>query len=77
MIRLPLDRDLESQFRRLAVRYPGLLSSRASCSEIHSLGILDDDPGVRPAEHVFVGEKALWFEITDDFPQHEKLPLGI
>ena len=41
------------------------------------LGILDDDPGVRPAEHVFVSEKLPWFEITDDLPQHEKLPTSI
>jgi hypothetical protein len=33
------------------------------------LGTLDDDPGVRPSAHVFVGSKAPWFEITDDLPQ--------
>jgi hypothetical protein len=38
------------------------------------LGILDDDPAVRPACHVFVGSKAPWFEITDDLPQHEEYP---
>jgi hypothetical protein len=38
------------------------------------LGILDDDPDVRPAEHVFVSEKASWFAITDDLPQHQKVP---
>ncbi len=32
-------------------------------------GTLDDDPGVRPAAHVFVDSKAPWFEITDDLPQ--------
>jgi len=40
------------------------------------LGILDDDPGVRPSEHVFVSEKASWFAITDDLPQHQKVPAG-
>ena len=30
------------------------------------LGSLDDDPGVRPSAHVYVGSKAPWFEITDD-----------
>lgn len=35
-----------------------------------ALGSLDSDPGVRPAEHVFVGSKAPWFEITDLLPQH-------
>jgi hypothetical protein len=34
-----------------------------------SLGTLDDDPGVRPSAHIFVGSKAPWFEITDGLPQ--------
>ena len=34
-------------------------------------GLLDDDPGVRPALHMFVGSKAPWWEITDDAPQFE------
>jgi hypothetical protein len=29
------------------------------------MGTLDDDPGIRPQFHVFVGSKASWFEITD------------
>lgn len=41
------------------------------------LGILDDDPGVRPAEHVFVGEKAPWLDLTDDLPKHLTLPPGV
>lgn len=39
-----------------------------------ALGTLDDDPGVRPKVHVFVGSKAPWFEITDDLPQFPELP---
>jgi hypothetical protein len=35
-----------------------------------ALGTLDDDPGVRPRDHIFVGSKAPWYEITDDLPQH-------
>ena len=35
-------------------------------------GLLDDDPGVRPALHMFVGSKAPWWEITDKAPQFEK-----
>jgi len=38
------------------------------------LGALDDDPGVKPARHVFVAFKAPWFEITDTLPQHPELP---
>jgi hypothetical protein len=36
-----------------------------------ALGVLDDDPGVRPAAHIYVGSKAPWYEITDAFPRHE------
>jgi hypothetical protein len=38
-----------------------------------AMGSLVDDPGIRPAEHIFVGSKAPWFEITDDLPQAEEL----
>ena len=34
-------------------------------------GSLDDDVGVQPQRHIFVGSKAPWFEITDDLPQFE------
>lgn len=37
-----------------------------------ALGSLVDPPGIRPTEHIFVGSKAPWFEITDDLPQHEE-----
>ena len=35
-------------------------------------GLLDDDPGVKPALHMFVDSKAPWWEITDDAPQFEE-----
>jgi len=58
--------------------YRGLANNPGAIAEFGiPLGILDDDPGIRPAEHVFVGEKLSWFEITDDLPQHEKLPPGV
>lgn len=34
-------------------------------------GLLDDDPGMRPACHEFVGSRAPWWEIADDLPQFE------
>ena len=34
------------------------------------MGALDDDPGIRPQFHIFVGSKAPWFDIADDLPQH-------
>ena len=33
-------------------------------------GSLDDDPGVRPAYHIFVGSKAAWEEISDALPRY-------
>jgi hypothetical protein len=35
-----------------------------------ALGTLDDDPGVRPERHIYVDSKAVWFDISDDLPQH-------
>ncbi|MFZ1879378.1 MAG: GFA family protein [Gaiellaceae bacterium] len=37
-----------------------------------ALGSLADEPAIRPSEHIFVGSKAPWFEITDDLPQSEE-----
>jgi hypothetical protein len=37
-----------------------------------AMGSLTDAPGIRPTEHIFVGSKAPWFEITDDLPQAEE-----
>jgi hypothetical protein len=36
------------------------------------LGSLDEDPGLRARVHVFAGDKAPWYEITDALPQFEK-----
>jgi hypothetical protein len=38
------------------------------------LGALDDDPGVKPAVHVYVASKAPWHDITDTLPQFAELP---
>lgn len=37
-------------------------------------GSLDDDPGLHPQAHIFVGSKAPWFDIADDLPQHAEYP---
>jgi hypothetical protein len=37
-----------------------------------AMGSLVDAPSIRPSEHIFVGSKAPWFEITDDLPQNEE-----
>jgi hypothetical protein len=39
-----------------------------------AMGSLVDPPSIRPTEHIFVGSKAPWFEITDDLPQFDELP---
>jgi hypothetical protein len=35
-------------------------------------GLFDDDPGARPALHIFVGSKAPWWSINDDLPQFDE-----
>lgn len=37
-----------------------------------ALGTVDGDPGIRPSEHMFVGSKAVWYDISDDLPQHKE-----
>jgi hypothetical protein len=37
-----------------------------------AMGSLVDDPTIRPTDHIFVGSKAPWFEITDELPQAEE-----
>lgn len=41
------------------------------------LGTVDGDPRVRPREHIFVGSRASWYEITDALPQHLEWPPGM
>src|SRR5215210_4605866 len=41
-----------------------------------ALGSLADAPSIRPSEHIFVGSKAPWDEITDDLPQNEEYWCG-
>ncbi len=39
------------------------------------LGLVNEDPGLRPRVHVWVGAKAAWYEIADSLPQlREGLP---
>ncbi len=39
-----------------------------------ALGTLEGEPGIRPSAHIFVGSKAVWFEITDGLPQYDRFP---
>ena len=36
-----------------------------------TLGTLEDAPSIRPTAHIFVGDKAPWYQITDLLPQYE------
>ena len=38
------------------------------------MGGLDDDPGVKPRDHIFTAYKAGWHEITGDLPRFEEGP---
>ena len=38
------------------------------------LGLFDDDPGRMIEEHIFVGSKAPWYEISDKAPAHHDWP---
>jgi len=38
------------------------------------MGSLDDDPGIRPQAHIFVGSMAPWYQITDKLPQYAEYP---
>ena len=38
-----------------------------------AMGSLVDEPLIRPSEHIYVGSKAPWFEITDELPQNDEL----
>ena len=39
-----------------------------------TLGTVEGDPGIRPESHIFVGSRAMWYEINDDLPQFEERP---
>jgi hypothetical protein len=38
------------------------------------MGTLEDDPGVKPSSHMFVGSKAPWYDIADKQPQFKEFP---
>lgn len=39
-------------------------------------GGFDDDPGVKPTRHIYVDDKAKWYDITDDLPAFGEEPSG-
>ena len=39
-----------------------------------AMGTLQDEPSIRPSQHIFVGSKAQWHSIADDLPQFDEFP---
>ncbi|MGF7146504.1 hypothetical protein FHS96_000113 [Sphingomonas zeicaulis] len=39
-----------------------------------TMGTLIDAPSIRPQMHIFVKDKAVWFEIVDDLPRFDGFP---
>jgi hypothetical protein len=65
--------DAGNNHTRCAVCGSLLYSVVRDGSWVHvALGSLADAPSIRPTEHIFVGSKAPWFEITDELPQREE-----
>jgi hypothetical protein len=65
--------DADNNHTRCGVCGSLLYSVVRDGSYVHvALGSLADAPAVKPTEHIFVGSKAPWFEITDALPQHEE-----
>ena len=40
------------------------------------LGILEEDPGIRPGAHIYQAHQAEWYVITDDLPIFPEGPSG-
>ena len=39
-----------------------------------AMGSVDGNPKCPPGYHIFVGSKAQWYELKDDFPRYDTLP---
>jgi hypothetical protein len=65
--------DDESNHTRCGICGSLLYSVVRDGAYVHvAMGSLVDEPTIRPTEHIFVGSKAPWFEITDELPQSEE-----
>ncbi len=78
--------ELVRDFPLPGARYFGVAFCSACGSDVPRLsherkvavipaGCLDSDPGMRPSAHIFVGSKAGWFDISDDLPQFQEMPV--
>lgn len=41
---------------------------------VFQAGVLDDDAGSRPFQHIFVADRPAWDELTDDLPRFDGRP---
>jgi hypothetical protein len=65
--------DDKANYTRCAICGSLLYSVVRDGAYVHvAMGSLVDEPTIRPTEHIFVGSKAKWFEITHDLPQSEE-----
>jgi hypothetical protein len=65
--------DADNNHTRCAVCGSLLYSVVRDGAYVHvAMGSLADAPTIRPSEHIFVGSKAPWFDITDELPQNEE-----
>lgn len=66
--------DKDENHTRCAVCGSLLYSVVRDGGYVHvAMGSLADAPSITPSEHIYVGSKAPWYEITDDLPQREEL----
>jgi hypothetical protein len=65
--------DADNNHTRCAVCGSLLYSVVRDGAYVHvAMGSLADAPTIKPSEHIFVGSKAPWFDITDELPQNEE-----
>lgn len=70
-------RSSASGIRRFCTRCGSIVPNPVDGADVWMpAGCLDDDPGVRPAAHIFVGSKASWYEIPDALPRFDAYPPG-
>lgn len=58
--------------RRCGSSMPNLSPERGFA--VIPMGTLDDDPGMRPQGHIYVGSRAPWYEVPPGLPQYDEGP---
>jgi len=65
------------QFKGRAIQFKerGELLLLKFAERLNDAGVLEGMPNRLPDHHIYVGSKAPWFEITDELPQYDELPV--